>query len=203
MWAVARTDRPTMKSNKSELIIDSALELLKAKGDHGLTMRQVAQRCEMSLSNVQHYYKNKDELLQAMADRYFGQCIDEVRQQSVLAGQADLEQELSPMLRSFLAHGLQVSEMCRMFREYWAIATRNEAIDGYLNRYYRKLLQTLAQNLEFAAVDEVALMNAVSVVVSFVEGYSITARALPVDIDQVNRMLVGIIVAMLRGESRA
>ncbi|MCG8037182.1 MAG: TetR/AcrR family transcriptional regulator [Candidatus Thiodiazotropha taylori] len=188
------------KTNKPEKIIDHALELLKTKGDHGLTMRQVAQRSEMSLSNAQHYFKNKDELLKAMADRYFGACIEDIRGQASISAEGNIDAELSEMLIGFLKHGLEVSEMCRIFREYWAIATRNAVVEQYLTDYYKSMVETLSSNLQAVAVSPAALDRAVSLIIPYVEGYSITARALPIDIEEANRMFVKLVVAILSGE---
>lgn len=186
------------KINKAEKIVDCALMLLKTAGDHGVTMRQVAQRSDMSLSNVQYYFKNKDELLKAMADRYFGLCIQDIQDQVGLTEQGDIEAELSAMLLEYLKHGLEISEMCRIFREYWAIATRNEAIDHYLTDYYKRMIEALSQKLEPAAASPESLTHAVSLIIPYVEGYTITSRALPVDIEQANRMLVTLVMSVLR-----
>jgi len=186
------------KTNKAEKIIDCALMLLKTEGDHGVTMRQVAQRSDMSLSNVQYYFKNKDELLKAMADRYFGLCIQDIQGQVGLTEQGDIEAELSAMLLEYLRHGLEISEMCRIFREYWAIATRNEAIDQYLTDYYKRLIEALSRKLEPASASPEALTHAVSLIIPYVEGYTITSRALPVDIEQASRMLVTLVMSVLR-----
>ena len=188
------------KINKSEKIIDCALELLKTQGDHGVTMRQVAQRSEMSLSNAQYYFKNKDELLKAMADRYFGICIEDIRNKAIIPEQGDINAELSGMLMEFLKHGLEVSEMCRIFREYWAIATRNKVIEQYLTDYYKSMIETLSNNLEAVAANPAALYKAVSLIIPYVEGYTITAKALPIDIEETNRMLVTMVVAILSDE---
>lgn len=185
------------KVNKAEKIIDCALELLKTQGDHGVTMRQVAQRSEMSLSNAQYYFKNKDELLKAMADRYFGICIEEIRGYTAITAQGDIRAKLSEMLMEFLKHGLEISEMCRIFREYWAIATRNEAIEQYLTDYYKSMTQALARNLEPAASNPAAVDKAVSLIIPYVEGYTITAKSLPIDIEEANEMLVSIVMNVL------
>ena len=185
------------KINKPEKIIDCALELLKTQGDHGVTMRQVAQRSEMSLSNAQHYFKNKDELLKAMADRYFGNCIEDIRGQASINAEGDIYTELSEMLMEFLKHGLEVSEMCRIFREYWAIATRNQVIEQYLTDYYKSMIETLSNKLQAVAASPAALEKAVSLIIPYVEGYSITAKALPIDIEEANRMFVTMVVAIL------
>lgn len=188
------------KINKSEKIIDCALELLKTQGDHGVTMRQVAQCSEMSLSNAQYYFKNKDELLKAMADRYFGACIEDIRGQASITAKGDTDAELSEMLMGFLKHGLEVSEMCRIFREYWAIATRNEVIEQHLTDYYKSMVEALSNNLHAVAASPVAVDKAVSLIIPYVEGYSITANALPIDVEEANRMFVKMVAAILSGE---
>ena len=190
------------KTNKPEKIIDCALELLKTQGDHGLTMRQVAQRSEMSLSNAQYYFKNKDELLKAMSDRYFGACIEDIRSQASITSESDTDTELSEMLMGFLKHGLEVSEMCRIFREYWAIATRNEVIDQHLTDYYRSMVETLSGKLQAVAASPAAVDKAVSLIIPYVEGYSITAKAMPIDIEETNRMFVTMVLAILNEKEK-
>ena len=193
--------RAEMKNNpKSETIIDCALELLNAQGDHGVTMRKVAQCADMSLSNVQYYFKNKDELLTALANRYFENCLDEIRQLPVLADGDNLRPELAQMLRGFLTHGLEVSEMCRIFREYWAIATRNDVIEEYLRKYYSDLADILTEKLRPASPSPKALSSAVSVIIPFVEGYSITAHSLPKDFDAVTELLTSTVMSLMNND---
>ena len=57
---------------KAEKVIDRALVLLRTEGDRGVTMRRVAQDADMSLSNVQYYFKNKDALERFKAGRFEG-----------------------------------------------------------------------------------------------------------------------------------
>ncbi len=187
-----------MKNNpKSETVIDCALELLNTQGDHGVTMRKVAQCADISLSNVQYYFKNKDELLTALANRYFESCLEEARKLPVLSSGNNLESELAQMLKGFLAHGLEVSEMCRIFREYWAIATRNAAIEKYLSDYYSEIANILSEKLLPVSISPKAASSAVSVIIPFVEGYSITAPSLPRDFDDVTEMLTNTVMSLL------
>lgn len=171
---------------KAEKVLDVALELLKNEGDFGVTMRQVASNAEMSLSNVQYYFKNKNELLKAVADRYFNACLNDMRTMTVIHSPETAEQDLREFLRHSLSHGLEVSEMCRIFREYWAISTRNEVIDEHIKCYYREMSVIMSELLHPAANSEQGLSKAVSVIIPFIEGYSVTALAMPEDIDTVN-----------------
>ena len=189
-----------MKKNaKAEKVLDVALGLLKNEGDYGVTMRKVASLADMSLSNVQYYFKNKDMLLKAMADRYFQSCLEEIRTTEAIQSQEALQGDLEALLKSFLRHGLEVTEMCRLFREYWAISTRNEAIDDYIKQYYREMVVILSEKLRPVANSESGLSKSVSMIIPFVEGYSITALSMPEDINSVTDILISLVTNLLEG----
>lgn len=185
------------KNSTAEKIIDCALLLLRERGDQGLSMRQLAQQAGISLSNVQYHFKNKDELLTRLADRYFNQCLDDIREQTAPLTRDSLHSQLPELLKVFLANGMQLTETCRIFREYWAMASRNPVIDDYLDRYYRQLSRLLSQQLEPVAASPQALSRSVSLLIPFFEGYSITARSLPETTDSMAEQLSDILIRLL------
>tara|TARA_Y100000310_G_C20704311_1_gene833485 strand:+ start:12264 stop:12836 length:573 start_codon:yes stop_codon:yes gene_type:complete len=182
---------------KAEKVLDVALELLKTEGDFGVTMRQVAVNAEMSLSNVQYYFKNKNELLKAMSDRYFKMCLDELRDMKIIHSKDTINEDIRVFLEDMLSHGLEVSEMCRIFREYWAISTRNDVIKEHVICYYREMSVILSDLLRPAAKSESGLSKAVSIIIPFIEGYSITAIAMPEDLKTTSDTLLRLIVNVL------
>lgn len=184
------------KTAKIDRILDIAIELLKNEGDFGLTMRKIATLADMSLSNVQYYFKTKDELLKAMADRYFQQCLEELREQPALHAPEDLK----PLITMLLAHGHEISDMCRIFREYWAISTRNEVIESYLQDYYQSLVEVMKGKLEPLAKNERSLSQAVSILIPFVEGYSVTAKSLPDGLSSMSTTIEKIILESLQSK---
>ena len=187
-----------MKQNtKTEKVLDAAFELLKSAGDHGVTMRQVASNAGMSLSNVQYYYKSKDELLKAVADRYFNACLAELKVVEPVGSHETLEEDLERILALFLQHGIEVTEMCCVFREYWAISTRNQEINDHINQYYEEMVRILSGKLRPGAKSEEGLAKAVSFLIPYVEGYSITARAMPNSIQSITETLKVIICEFL------
>ena len=90
--------------------------------------------------------------------------------------------------------------MCRIFREYWAISTRNQAIDDYVKQYYRDVVATLSEKLRPVARSEQGLSKALSIFVPYAEGYSIAAPAMPEDIDSVIAILAPLMVGLLQSE---
>lgn len=183
------------KLAKLERILDMALELLKTEGDFGVTMRKVATLCDMSLSNLQYYFKTKDELLKAMADRYFQRCLIEMKEMPAVT----CESEVETLVRGFLAHGHEMSEMCRIFREYWAVSTRNLVIQDYLQEYYTSYCSVVSDKLQPISSSEKGLSQAVSVFVPYVEGYSITAASLSEGLDSTCKLLSTIMCQCLKG----
>ena len=181
------------KNAKIEKILDISIELLRQEGDFGVSMRKVATLAEMSLSNVQYYFKTKDDLLKAMANRYFQQCLDELAQQPELSSGSELKGFISTQL----SHVYEVSDMCRIFREYWAISTRNEAIDAYLLDYYRAMTGALIKIFKPLAKDDESVERAVAILIPFVEGYSITSRALSVELDSIVESISALVLKQL------
>ena len=165
------------KSNKIETILSEATLLLQNKGDFGVTMRKVAHLCEMSLSNLQYYFKNKDDLLKAVADRYFQQCLLGLKEYPLVTSEDDLKSFLTKQFSLVI----DVSDMCCIFREYWAISTRNTELESYLTDYYSKVAEELAVKLEPIAKDEACLSGAIAILISLIEGYSVTAESMPID----------------------
>jgi AcrR family transcriptional regulator len=185
------------KNAKTERILDIALVILEKNGDYGVTMRQVAAKSGMSLSNVQYYFKNKDELLKAMADRYFSQCLGDLRNIQQLGSHDVLYDELYMTLMAFLNHGASISEMCKIFREYWAISSRNSVIKKYVHDYYREMAGILMDKLQPVAKSDHAASDAVSIIIPYIEGYSITAEAMPQTLEQITELLTSICCQLL------
>ncbi len=56
---------------RSAAIMDAAYTLLATEGYAALSMRSIAQRVGVSLSNVQHYYPSRDALIEALLEQTF------------------------------------------------------------------------------------------------------------------------------------
>ena len=188
------------KQPTAEKVIDVALALLRNEGDRGVTMRRVAQEAGMSLSNVQYHFRTKDVLLRALADRYFQRCLEEIRAEELTIPGEEVRPILERALGHFLSHGLEVSEMCRIFREYWALATRNEEIASYLVNYYRDMAEILKDQLRPLARNDEALDEAVSLLIPLVEGYTITCPSLPCEIDRMTHLTTELLLSALTEE---
>lgn len=180
------------------LIIDCALTLLRDKGYGGLSMRQVAKGVEISLSNLQFYFKNKDELLRGMIDFYFERC------STLFETHLESLESLQPTekIRGIISFGLEggeeIHEICKIFRELWAISTRNEEVKEHLEDYYRSYASRLSDLFSTVSVDTDKIKNVTSLLLPYFEGYALMSPVLPREKDEVLEMLTNIVLSELR-----
>ncbi len=137
-------------------ILDAARQIFAARGYAALTMRSVAAHVGVSLSTIQHYYKSKEALLEAlllyMMDTYQKQ-IDEVARE--MAGADRIEQFMAAM-EIFLTD-IKNPMTSGVFVEVWALANRNPYAAKILETIHareRKAVTRLVRNLAPATAED-------------------------------------------------
>jgi AcrR family transcriptional regulator len=182
------------RTERIDQIIDETLDVLKTHGDYGVTMRKVASRCGITLSSLQYYYKTKDDLLKAVTDRYFQQVIAMISELSEIT----TEEELRELLHSFLSYASDESDMTRIFREFWAISSRNEVINNYVTQYYVSFSEIMVEKLRPLSDNDEALAQAVSLLIPYIEGYPIVALSIPKELESTTELLKVVIWKCLK-----
>ena len=188
-------------SAKETHILDCALRLLIETGDSGLTLRKLAESAGMRLSNVQYYFKSRDDVLAAMVQRYFDACTEHLL---AITKECDAEtprDRVRFLVRTGLAHGHEISDMCRAFREIWAISSRNTVIDRCLMEYYRRFADAMASYALGTIAGEAGRARLIALLVPYFEGYSVTAKSMTMDGDAVAEMLTDLAMRVALDES--
>ncbi len=186
------------RSSKESQILDCALKLLIETGDSGLTLRKIADCAGMRLSNVQYYFKSRDDVLVAMVSRYFENCTANLMQLTEASHANTRDEPVRFLVRSGLAHGVEISDMCRAFREIWAISSRSDVIDDALMEYYTGFADVMADYVLGDASDQYCRENLKALLIPYFEGYSVTARSLTLDVEAAERMLTDLVLSVVR-----
>ncbi len=177
---------------KKSHIIAATLVVLKEVGSEGLTMRRVATQAGISLGNLQYHFKGKPALLAGLGAHYFAKCatmLDNYQHQPI-SGPA--EAQMRRLILHFLDHLDHINDMCRIFREMWALAARDETIQAQLMHYYQELTAKLVDRLAPLTTSPDAAQRAASLLLPYFEGYSIMAGALSMDKKAIADMLTHI-----------
>ncbi len=185
------------RTQKERQILDCALQLLIETGDAGLTMRKLADRAGMRLSNVQYYFASRDDVLDAMVRRYFDDCATQLRTLTNASTAQSQRDRVRFLIRSGLIHGVEISDMCRAFREIWAISSRNHVIDTLLTAYYRGFADIVADYAVNQDAGDACRAKIATLLVPYFEGYSITARSLALDIDATELLLTDLVLGII------
>ena len=167
--------------------MEATLAILKVSGVEGVTMRKVASMAGKSLNNVQHHFKNKETLLNNLADYYFAQCYEDIAQFSPSNRVDEPKQVLYEFVLFILGQSEHISDACLVFRELWAVATRNSELEDKLNQFYVSSVDRAC--IFWSDYDRANAEKAASLLLPYVEGYSIQHKALPVDKEQMAELL--------------
>ena len=167
--------------DKSHFVMAHALDLLIEVGYQGLTMRGIAERGGMSLSNVQYYFSSKDELVAQIADLYFGECGAILSDHFAEHGPVQTRDALRDLVALFLDHGREMNDMCRVFRELWAIGTRNQKIAKSIDDHYERLGLILKENIKYPSAESEAVERIAYMLLVISEGFSIVGHSQMMD----------------------
>jgi len=183
------------REEKITSIIQHTTRLLVQEGVGGLSMRRVADLAEIRLSNLQYYFKDREALLKATVAHYFEQYKTDVLQS--LPSSDTKEIKLESLLRETLQKGLvlgDTNEQCAMFREIWALSTRNTNIAVLVKEYYQHYCQWLVQLMASYTPHSQLI---VSLLMPYVEGYSVMGQALPLSKEEVIDLLVKTVLVVI------
>lgn len=156
---------------RAQDILGCARDILAQEGYAGLSMRSVAAAAGISLSNVQHYYPNKELLLEALllyTMDGFQARIDAIA--ATMAGAPPLERFVSTI--DMFLDGLTDPVTHALFFEIWALASRNEFASRLMDRMLareRKTIVNLIRGLNGDIGDEALTQRAV-LIIAQVEG---------------------------------
>lgn len=180
------------KEERLSQILKATIGILGSEGAENLSMRKVAKIANLSLSNLQYYYRDKDALLIATVKYYFESCQEEVTQAiNVLTAQSipSTEDFIRKLLNMLLIDG-KSNDQVLMFQEIWTLSARNKELETAVETYYKNYCSWLIDLIStFSKEPEMV----VSLLVPFVEGYTIVSNVVPLGKDQIIQMMVKII----------
>jgi AcrR family transcriptional regulator len=152
-------------------ILHAARALLAAEGYAGLSMRRVAADVGISLSNVQHYYKSRDALLEALllyTMDLFQQKMDGIA--AAMTGASPIDRFLSTC--DMFLEEITDPVTHAIFFELWALASRNAFASGLMDKMLareRKTIFNMIRGLN-PDIDDQEYMQRAVLIVAQIEG---------------------------------
>lgn len=180
---------------KTNSIIQAVLSVLATEGTQKLSMRKVAEQLNMTLSNLQYYYKDKDQLLVAAVAYFFKLCQEDVEQAwTELKDHKDLSlEEFVRGMLALLLIGPESQDRFLLFKEIRSLALRNEELQRAMDQYYTDYCDWFVTLWSaFSSQPE----SIVALLVPYTEGYGIVGNTLPLKREQLIDLLAPIILKL-------
>ena len=181
------------RDDKIQNIVNQTVTILHDEGAAAMSMRKVADRCGITLSNLQYYFADRDKLLEATIQFYFNAYEDELKTDLTLLKDTPPLVLIEHLLQKYLVCDLSNSS-CVMFREFYSLASRNDSINRLVTRYYsaycKKLIDIFTPFVPQAS-------QVVELILPYIEGYSLMGHAMPSNREQIISSLMFIIQKMI------
>ncbi|MGX6601010.1 TetR/AcrR family transcriptional regulator [Micromonosporaceae bacterium Da 78-11] len=126
-------------------VLDAATALLVEHGQSALTLRTVADRVGIRLSNVQYYFATRDGLVAALLEHYLTETL------------ARLAEPLSTRSLPEVVRQL-LDEQCDraasvLFAEVWSLAGHSAEIEAAVRSFYRRYEELVGEQLSAVRPD--------------------------------------------------
>lgn len=139
----AHRRRPTSKGKQRTAdILRAARDLLEERGIEGFTVRGIAERVGISLSNLQHYFPTREQILEVLCDEVA--CSYDAVYRSVTSPRQSGEARLKAILTYFM-NDISNPRTERFFMEMWSLAIRDQKVRDIVDRMYARHLDNLKQ----------------------------------------------------------
>lgn len=143
-----KSNTTTKGYERSAAIMDAAYTILATEGYAALSMRSIAQRVGVSLSNVQHYYPSRDALIEALLEQTFKNYQADIDR--IAAGTESPQLRFAGVIDYFL-ETLRGQVQSGLFFEVAALANRHhvatQVFDTMLTRA-RKNVRRLMRDID-------------------------------------------------------
>lgn len=136
----AATERDKSRSRKINTILSAAVTEFAEQGMSGFSMRRIASTAGITLSTLQHYFGNRDNLLIVTISSL---CARYIAKHTRSRGPATPKRRLEMLIDHLLA-SLTDPLVSRFYTNLWATAAQNPKINAIVRESYGRYYEILA-----------------------------------------------------------
>ncbi len=154
-------------------ILTSAEDILLGRGYHDLSLRNIAKKAGISISNLQYYFPSKDELIKALLDRIIETYLGTF--QGLRDNAKGHPEEQFSLVISWVINELSSKRTTSFFPELWALANHNKHASERMEEMYAKyraVIQEIISEINTGLTEEQAWKLALFIT-SSIEGHTV------------------------------
>lgn len=178
-------------------ILEATQHVLAEEGDAGASMRKIAQRAGMSIGNVQYHFPTRSDVLAAFVELHFAACYDELTAGVEGLSAQEVEARARHVVALVLSHTLREDDVCRIFRELWALSARDPKLKAALDSYYQRFSTAMVDAIADPDASAVQRARLQALLLPHLEGCAVTIGALALDEAGITDLLVDLALDVL------
>lgn len=144
---VARRRLPP--AERRAMILDEALRLFAERHYSVVTVRDIAQVCDMNVGLLYHYFDSKDDLVRRALEHAIHQLNDGY--EAHRAGQGEPLAEILAWLETHIAIAPTMARMVKLMSDYAGSGMRDDELDALIAGFYGREKVVLEEALERGA----------------------------------------------------
>lgn len=128
-------------TEKVDLILKAALDVLIDEGAGAFSLRRIAARCGMTVGNLSYHFPRKEMLVQLMLEELldgYDMLLDSTVRQPDL-----LPQERLAKIVTLCLDDITTKRTTHLFTELWALANHDAVIADRVESFYRKVHENI------------------------------------------------------------
>lgn len=146
-------------STKKKEILDTALTIIREQGYAALSMRNLAKRCDITLSSLQYHFANWKTLIDGISAHLLNAY--QLQWEALHDSFDDIP---LPLFIEFVIDDLQNPDTAALWPQFWAMAKVEPAVEAMLAQVYQPYLgylrtQFIALGCEAADDEALALIS--------------------------------------------
>ncbi len=152
-------------------ILQTARDILITEGFHKLTLRNIAKKIGINLSSLQHHFKNRTALIEALIEHAYEYDMTRVRNMFKFEDGVDHRLQINQLIRSWLDLHKSM-EKNQLVNQIVAMAIEEPAAQELIDDYYQRIWDIMSDlMLKFnPSMDEEERLNRSAQILSLVEG---------------------------------
>jgi AcrR family transcriptional regulator len=169
---MAKRGRKSIANERRAQILDAFHICVARKGLERTSLREVAEEAGLPVSNLHHFFKNRDEMVSELVKRIVGGIIDDLRVQ--LQDEGDPRRRFRKSIDFLFSPNAQKLEDGSLYYDFWSLAHRSETVRRTFRDQIRNqrgaIVETLRETREFKRVSRADMNEIANVLIALVEG---------------------------------
>jgi AcrR family transcriptional regulator len=169
---MAKRGRKSIAKERRAQILDAFHRCAVRSGLEKASLREVAEEAGLPVSNLHHYFKNRDEIVSELVKQITGGIIDTLRAE--VQGFGDPQTRLNKIFEFLFSPKAQKLEDGSLYYDFWSLAHRSKTVRRTFQNQVRDqretIFEVLLETSDIPKLSQADKKEMANLIIALVEG---------------------------------